>query len=54
MANKTYDTKCLVHFESVGGRCNVQNDHADDHAYAIEKQIIGFHLDGAAVHRDWH
>lgn len=40
VTNKTYNTKCFEHFESVGSSCNVQDYHADNHAYAVEKQIV--------------
>jgi len=30
VTNKTYDTKRLIHFESIRGCCNVQHDHTDD------------------------
>jgi len=54
VTNKTYYAKCLIHFESICSSCNIQNYHTDYHTYAVEKQIIGFHLNGTTIHGDWH
>lgn len=54
MTDKAYKTKYLVHFEPIDSGCDVQHDHANDHTYAVEKQIVGFHVNRATVHGRRH
>ena len=37
VTDKTYDTKCFIHFKSIRSSCNVQHNHTDDQTYAVKK-----------------
>jgi hypothetical protein len=37
VTDKTYNTECLIHFESIRSSCNVKHNHTNDQTYAVEK-----------------
>lgn len=37
VTDKTYDTECLIHFESIRSSCDIQHNYTDDQTYAVKK-----------------